>query len=66
MAKSKDNPWQFKFSFALSLVMLALILGYFAQAFMEIRKVQPVRVAIERVVDSRAQPPAVPLGERAR
>jgi hypothetical protein len=36
--------------------MLALILGYFAQAFMEIRKVRPVRVAIERVVDSREKP----------
>lgn len=49
MAKRKDNPWQFKFSFALAIVMLFLVLGYFAQSFLEISKVKPVRVAIERM-----------------
>lgn len=49
MAKRKENSWQFKFSFALAAVMLFLIFGYFTQSFLEIRKVQPVRVAIERI-----------------
>jgi len=64
MAKKQDKPWQYKFSFALSLVMLALVLGYFVQSFLEIRKVQPVRVAIERIGESRADgskaPPTAP------
>ena len=46
MAKKQEKPWQYKFSFALSLVMLALVLGYFVQSFLEISKVQPVRVAV--------------------
>ncbi len=57
MAKKQEKPWQYKFSFALSLVMLALVLGYFVQSFLEIRKVQPVRVAIERISDSRSGAP---------
>ena len=59
MAKKKkqQKPWQYKFSFALSLVMLLLIMGYFVQSFVEIRKVKPVRVAIERFTQS-----SVPVG----
>ena len=52
MPKKQEKPWQYKFSFALSLVMLALVLGYFVQSFLEIRKVQPVRMAIERIGQS--------------
>ena len=49
MARDNDKPWQFKFTFALSIVMLLLVFGYFTQSFLEIRKVKPVRVAIERI-----------------
>jgi hypothetical protein len=49
MVKRKENPWQFKFSFALAILMLFLVLGYFTQSFLEIRKVKPVSVAIERI-----------------
>jgi hypothetical protein len=52
MPKKQEKPWQYKFSFALTLVMLALVLGYFVQSFLEIRKVQPVQVAIERLQDA--------------
>ena len=61
MPKKQEKPWQYKFSFALSLVMLALVLGYFVQSFLEIRKVQPVRVAIERIGESRAGAPEASL-----
>jgi len=49
MAKKEQPPWQFKLSMALSVVMLFLIAGYFYQSFLEIRKVQPVTVAIEKI-----------------
>ena len=61
MPKKQEKPWQYEFSFALSLVMLALVLGYFVQSFLEIRKVQPVRVAIERIGESRAGAPKASL-----
>lgn len=48
MVKRKENLWQFKFSFALAILMLFLVFGYFTQSFLEIRKVKPVSVAIER------------------
>jgi len=54
MAKREENPWQFKVSFALAVLMLFLVFGYFTQSFLEIRKVKPVRVAIERITDSAA------------
>ena len=54
MTKKKTNTWQFKVSFALSILMLFLILGYFTESFLEIRKVKPVTVAKERIMDSRA------------
>lgn len=49
MAKQKQPAWQFKFSLALSILMLFLIFGYFSQSFLEIRKVKPVVVAIEKI-----------------
>jgi hypothetical protein len=49
MAKQKQPPWQFKLTMALSVFMLLLIFGYFAQSFQEIRKVKPVVVAIEKI-----------------
>jgi hypothetical protein len=56
MAKKKkqQKPWQYKFSFGLSLVMLLLVVGYFVQSFMEIRKVKPVSVAVERITERAA------------
>lgn len=54
MAKQKQPAWQFKFSLALSILMLFLIFGYFTQSFLEIRKVKPVSVAIERLSESAA------------
>jgi hypothetical protein len=54
MAKKKNTSWQFKVSTALSIVMLFLILGYFVESFIAIRKVKPVSVAIERITDSTA------------
>ena len=52
MAKQKQPAWQFKLSMALSVLMLLLIFGYFYQSFLEIRKVKPVSVAIERMTES--------------
>jgi len=49
MGKCNENPWQFKFSFVLAILMLFLVFGYFTQSFLEIRKVKPVSVAIERL-----------------
>jgi hypothetical protein len=56
MAKKKkqQKPWQYKFSFGLSLVMLLLVVGYFIQSFIEIRKVKPVSVAVERITERAA------------
>ncbi len=50
--KKQQKPWQYKFSLALSLIMLLLVCGYFVQSFVEIRKVKPVSVAIERLTGS--------------
>jgi hypothetical protein len=55
MVKRKENPWQFKFSFALAILMLFLVFGYFTQSFLEIRKVKPVSVAIERISGASTQ-----------
>jgi len=52
MAKQKQPAWQYKLSMALSVIMLFLIIGYFYQSFLEIRKVKPVSVAIERITES--------------
>jgi len=56
MAKKQQPAWQFKLSFALSVFMLFLIFGYFYQSFLEIRKVKPVSVAIERIKESSIKP----------
>ena len=55
MAKRNDNTWQFKVSFALAILMLFLVFGYFTQSSLEIRKVKPVSVAIERIGGASAQ-----------
>ena len=60
MVKRKDNTWQFKVSFALAILMLFLVFGYFTQAFLEIRKVKPVSVAIERIGGSKTGPDITP------
>jgi outer membrane biosynthesis protein TonB len=49
MARKKQASWQFKFTMALSILMFFLIFGYFRESFLEIRKVKPVSVAIERL-----------------
>jgi len=57
MAKKKQQkPWQYKVSFGLVLVLLLLIFGFFAQSFMAIREIQPVRIAVERLRDAPAAP----------
>jgi hypothetical protein len=67
MVKRKENPWQFKFSLALAILMLFLVFGYFTQSFLEIRKVKPVSVAIERISEASAEsdvsPPVTPAVE---
>ena len=49
MPKSKEKPWQYTFTTVLMAVTLLLIIGYFIQSFIEIRKVKPVTVAMERL-----------------
>jgi hypothetical protein len=49
MARKKQAPWQFKLSMALSILMFFLIFAYFTESFLEIRKVKPVSVAIDRI-----------------
>ena len=56
MAKKQQPAWQFKLSMALSVFMLFLIFGYFAQSFLEIRKVKPVVVAIEKIKNKSDDP----------
>jgi len=63
MAKRNDNPWQFKVSFALAILMLFLVFGYFTQSFLEIRKVKPVSVAIERIGAAPVRSGIVPKAE---
>ena len=53
MAKTKDKPWQYTFTTILSAITLLLIFGYFIQSFIEIRKVKPVTVAMERIGELR-------------
>ena len=47
--KKKDKPWHQKITWALSIVMLLLITGFFYQSFQEMLKIEPVKVAIERI-----------------
>lgn len=48
--KKKDKPGQLKFTWAVSIVMLVLIFGFFYESFVEIRAFSPVKVAVERVM----------------
>ena len=57
MAKKQDKPWQYTFSTALAAVTLLLVFAYFAQSFIEIRKVKPVSVAIERIKGDSVETP---------
>jgi hypothetical protein len=52
VARKQTAPWQFKVSTALTVVVLLLVLGYFYESFLEIRKVKPVSVAIEHISQS--------------
>lgn len=49
MPKSKEKPWQYTFTTVLAGVTLLLVIGYFMQSFIEIRKMKPVTVAMERL-----------------
>jgi hypothetical protein len=60
MGKRNENLWQFKVSFALAILMLFLVFGYFTESFLEIRKVKPVSVAIERLSEASAEPDISP------
>lgn len=55
MSRQKDKTWQLKFTWTLSIVMLALVFGFFYQSFQEMRKIAPVKVAVERIKDSAAR-----------
>jgi predicted benzoate:H+ symporter BenE len=57
VAKKQDKAWQYTFSTALAAVTLLLVFGYFAQSFIEIRKVKPVSVAIERIKGGSVEAP---------
>ena len=50
--KKKDKPWHLKFTWALSILMLLLISGFFYQSFEEMLKIAPVQVAVERILES--------------
>jgi hypothetical protein len=65
MGKRKENPWQFKVSFALAILMLFLVFGYFTESFLEIRKVKPVSVAIERLSKAPAESDISPVVDPA-
>lgn len=53
MAKyRKDKPWELKVTWALSIVMLLLVFGFFYQSYEEMRKIAPVQVAVERIAGS--------------
>jgi hypothetical protein len=48
----KERPWELKVTWTLSIVMLLLVFGFFYQSFQEMRKIAPVKVAVERVTGS--------------
>jgi len=47
--KRKDKSWHLKVTWTLSIVMLFLIFGFFYQSFGEMLKIEPVKVAVERI-----------------
>jgi hypothetical protein len=53
--KKKDKPWHLKVTWALSIVMLLLIAGFFFQSFQEMLKIEPVQVAIEWISEPETQ-----------
>ena len=55
MKKRKDKPWHLKVTWALSIMMLLLISGFFYQSFQEMLKIEPVQVAIERISEPESQ-----------
>jgi hypothetical protein len=55
--KKKDKPWHLKVTWTLAIVMLLLISGFFFQSFQEMLKIEPVQVAIERIIESETQEP---------
>ena len=63
MSRKKQQPWQFKLTMALSMLMLFLVFGYFYQSFLEIRKVKPVVVAIEKIKDNNVSKSDVVINE---
>jgi hypothetical protein len=56
MVKRKENPWQFKFSFALAILMLLLVFGYFTQSCVGFRQVEPGGVGLVRGSETTAEP----------
>ena len=58
-----QQPWQFKLTMALSVLMLFLVFGYFYESFLEIRKVKPVVVAIEKIKDNKTSEPEVVISD---
>ena len=50
--KKNDKPWHLKFTWALSILMLLLVLAFFYQSFEEMLKIAPVQVAVERIMES--------------
>ena len=60
MPKNKDKPWQYVFTTILAGVTLLLVFGYFYQSFIEIRKVKPVTVALERLSKPVEKPTSEP------
>ena len=57
MAKKQQPAWQFKFTFALSIVMFFLVIAYFFESFQKMLEIQPVQVAIERLSERPAKIP---------
>ena len=47
--ENRTNPWHLKVTWTLSIVMLFLIFGFFYQSFGEMLKIEPVKVAVERI-----------------
>ena len=61
--RKQQKEWQFKFTLGLALVMVLLIGGYFFQSFLEIRKVKPVSVALERISEHVEKVDPIPSGK---
>ena len=65
MAKyRKDRPWELKVTWTLSIVMLMLVFGFFYQSYLEMRKIAPVQVAVDRVTGSATPDDSIDSPER--